>query len=231
MRRIADHVAEVARLPDRRPAVHERLRPPHAPTLARPGRRRGQRPPGRLRLRGRPRSRDYLAGRAHRRAWRCGRASCAPGFRANVLMGVTSNRVDVKRAGGVDRARARAPRRAPRRPLRAARRVARTVCSSWRGSRWCATRPTTRSAPARSTTWSTRCCTASPRRRRSREGLAERGARDLRPLAGRARSRRCVNPSAARPVGRRRAAWCRRPARAGRRPGPARERVRAARDR
>ena len=40
------------RLPPRRPAVHERHRPPGAPALARSGRGRGQRAPGRLRARG-----------------------------------------------------------------------------------------------------------------------------------------------------------------------------------
>ena len=40
------------RIPHGRPALHERVGPPHAPTLARAGGGRGQRPAGRVRLRG-----------------------------------------------------------------------------------------------------------------------------------------------------------------------------------
>ena len=63
-------------VPHRRPAADERLRPPAAPALAGSGGRRGQRPPGRLRLR------DHLAARLPGHAPRptvssAGRASCA----------------------------------------------------------------------------------------------------------------------------------------------------------
>ena len=47
-----DHVRGGRRLPHRRPALHERVGPPDAPAMARPGRGRGQRPAGRLPLRG-----------------------------------------------------------------------------------------------------------------------------------------------------------------------------------
>ena len=52
VRRTRDHVDEIESLPHRRPAAHERLRPPDAPALAGPGGGRGQRPAGRVRLRG-----------------------------------------------------------------------------------------------------------------------------------------------------------------------------------
>ena len=72
--------------------------------------------------------------------------------------------------GCARRARARAPGRAPGGAVPGSRRSTRTGCSSWPGARWCATPPTTPSVPARSTTWSTPCCTATPRRGRSLRG-------------------------------------------------------------
>ena len=68
------------------------------------------------------------------------------------------------------RARAGAPRRAAGGPVPGAGGRTPTGCSSWPGSRWCATPRTTPSAPVRSTTWSTPCCTATPRRGRSPRG-------------------------------------------------------------
>ena len=86
-----------ARLPDGGAAPHERHRPPAAPAVARPGRRRGQR-----------RSRTTTASSSRRspstspsnrptglRDWR---GELRSGARANVLMGVASNRVDVHQA-------------------------------------------------------------------------------------------------------------------------------------
>ena len=127
-----------------------------------PGRGRGQRPPGRLRLRGHlaPRRTSPPRPPTGSSTWK---GELRSGFRANVLMGVTSNRVDVKRMGGAGRAGARAAGRALGRPV-PARPSWPAACSTWPGGRWSATPPTTRSAPARSTTSSTPCCTASPRR-------------------------------------------------------------------
>ena len=65
--------------------------------------------------------------------------------------------------GRAGRARAGATGRAAGRAVPAGRRRTPPACSSWPGGRWCATPPTTPSAPARSTTWSTPCCTATPR--------------------------------------------------------------------
>ena len=85
------------------------------------------------------------------------------GARANLLMGVTSNRVDVRRAAArAERARSSAGRAAVR-AVPAGRAVARARCWTRRGGPSCATPPTTRCAPARSTTWSTPCCTATAR--------------------------------------------------------------------
>ena len=97
-------------------AVHERHRPPGAPALARPGRGRGQRPPGRLRARGHL-PRRLPGRRPHRRASATWKGELRSGARANVLMGVASNRVDVKRGGGARRAGPRAPGRAAVRPV------------------------------------------------------------------------------------------------------------------
>ena len=100
VRRTARQRGRGGRLPHRRPAVHERVGPPDAPALARPGRGRGQRPAGRVRLRG-----DLappLPGRRRPpRASTRVQGELRSGFRANMLMGVTSNRVDVKRQGAL----------------------------------------------------------------------------------------------------------------------------------
>ena len=118
----------------------------------------------------------YLAGRSTEGlTTRRGRAPL--GLRANMLMGVTSNRVDVKRRGARGRAGARAPGRTLGGPVPGARGSTRTGCSSWPGSRWCATPPTTPSAPARSTTWSTPSCIATPRRGDIAAGLANRAVK------------------------------------------------------
>ena len=96
------------------------------------------------------------------------------GFRSNMLMGVTSNRVDVKRMGALADAGPGAAGRAPRRAVPDAGPVARPSCWPWPGRRWSATPHTIRSAPARSTMWSTPCCTATPRRATIATGLADR---------------------------------------------------------
>ena len=81
------------------------------------------------------------------------------------------------RGGG--RARAGAPGRALLRAVPAGGVVPDGACSGWPGARWCATRPTTPSAPARWTTWSTPCCTATPRRGDIGSGLAERALKSF----------------------------------------------------
>ena len=88
---------------------------------------------------------DYLAGGPHRRAARRGRASCARGRGPNVLMGVASNRVDVKQRRGARRAGPRAAGRAAVRAVPGARGSGPARCWTWPGARWCATPPTTRS--------------------------------------------------------------------------------------
>ncbi len=72
--------------------------------------------------------------------------------------------------GGGGRARAGAPGRALLCAVPAGGVVSRHRCSGWPGWRWCAIRPTIPSAPARWTTWSTPCCTATPRRATSARG-------------------------------------------------------------
>ena len=93
--RLEGHLEEVGELV-RQPAVHERIRPSLSPALVGSGRRRGQPDPGRPRPPGHLPSR--VPGHGTDRVSRLeGRASS--GFRADMLMGVTSNRVDVKRLG------------------------------------------------------------------------------------------------------------------------------------
>ena len=89
------------------------------------------------------------------------------GFRSNMLMGVTSNRVDVKRMGAAGRAGPGASGRTPRRAVRDAGPVARPTARAGLEGDGPQLRRTIRSAPARSTMWSTRCSTATPRRGRS----------------------------------------------------------------
>ena len=89
-----------------------------AAALARPRRRRGERAcRTTTRLRTSRRSPSYLAG-AHRRACRRGEGELRSGARANLLMGVASNRVDVRQRRGARRARARTARRAAERAVR-----------------------------------------------------------------------------------------------------------------
>ena len=96
-RRVRGGAGRPAHRPD---PLDERHRPPDAPAVAGPGGGRGQRPRRRLRaahlLAGRARAR-----RAHRRPARRGRGELRSGARANLLMGVASNRVDVKQAAAV----------------------------------------------------------------------------------------------------------------------------------
>ena len=85
------------------------------------------------------------------------------GARANVLMGVASNRVDVKRAAAI--AERALERRAE--PLWALFQPAESwpgsAAGRWRGARWCATPRTTPPARARWTRSSTPCWFATPR--------------------------------------------------------------------
>ena len=139
---------------------------------------------------------EHVPRRAHRRAARRGPASCAPGARANLLMGVASNRVDVKQAAARRRAGARAAGRAAVGAVPARRRTGPARCSTRRGSRSSATAPTTRSAPARSTRCATPCCTASPRPPRSPTGLTDRALHALGATVGvDGRTPVIVNPS------------------------------------
>ena len=85
--------------PARRPRpLDERHRPPAAPAVARPGRGRGQRPPGRLPAAGRLAGRGRWQARGRSRACRRWTGELRSGSRANLLMGVASNRIDVKQA-------------------------------------------------------------------------------------------------------------------------------------
>jgi hypothetical protein len=84
------------------------------------------------------------------------------GFRSNMLMGVTSNRVDVKRMGALAE-RALERRAEPLAALFEDPRDWPEELLASPGRRWYATRPTIRSVPARSTMSSMRCCIATPR--------------------------------------------------------------------
>ena len=101
------------------------------------------------------------------------------GARANVLMGVASNRVDIKQAAAPRRARPRTARRAaggaahdsqPSTPSR--------PCGS-PGGRSCATRPTTRSAPARTTRSVPQSSTDTREAAQIAEGVTERALKQL----------------------------------------------------
>ncbi len=127
-----------------------------------PGGGRGQRPAGRLRLRG------HLPARVSgRRAptegleqW-TGRAPVGlPGQHADGRHLQPGRREAPGRAG---RAASWSAGPSPWPPCSSRRRPGPSASSTWPGRRWCATRPTTPSAPARSTTWSTPSCTATPR--------------------------------------------------------------------
>ena len=87
------------------------------------GRRRGQRRRRTSTGSRSRRSREYLARAADRRACVTWRGELRSGARANVLMGVASNRVDVHQAARARRARARARRRAAQRAVPPARRL------------------------------------------------------------------------------------------------------------
>ena len=113
------------------------------------------------------------------------------GARANMLMNVISARVDLKRAPPTRRAAARALRRAARRaPWR---RPGRPASWSSPGGGWSRTRPTTRSAAARTTQVVAQVMA------RYRGGRADRrGHRRPRPRAWPARRRRAAGPSSTR---------------------------------
>ena len=122
------------RLPGRRrrrrpAAVDERHRPPDAPALARAGGGRGQRPPGRLRLRVGSLA-GYLAEATTGTASTTSRGELRSGARANLLMGVASNRVDVHQASAAGRARPGAAGRAAQRPVARRPALARRPCST-----------------------------------------------------------------------------------------------------
>ena len=122
VRRIDDHVPRGRPIPPRRPAAHERLRPPRAPALARARRRRGERHPGRLRfeITSLP---QYLAD--------------APAPRASTLAGRAAVRRPGQRADGrhVEPGRRQAPRARGRARPRAAGRAAAPRSSS-RPTHW-----------------------------------------------------------------------------------------------
>ena len=126
VRRVADHEQEIGELPPRRPAVHERHRPPGAPALARAGGGRSQRAPGRLRARG-----DHAARLPGRRPHRGpatleGRAALGGAGQRPHGRGVEPGRREA--GGGAGRAGPRAPGRAaqcavPAAPRRGPRRL------------------------------------------------------------------------------------------------------------
>ena len=139
------------------------------------------------------------------RAWRTWQGELRSGSRANLLMGVTSNRVDVKR-----------PAAAAERDARAAGRAAAPPCSgrpaAWPGRllelAWLEV--------VRNSAHDSICaCSVDDvvdavlhryaEARQIADGLADRALERLRPLAGRARARACVNPSPAPRLGRGRA--------------------------
>ncbi len=108
----------------------------------------------------------YLSGQSREGLTRV-QGELRSGYRANMLMGVTSNRVDVKRLGAL--AERELERRAE--PLCAlfepADAYPSRLLETWPGARWSGTRLTTPSAPARSTTSWTQSCTATRRPARS----------------------------------------------------------------
>ena len=101
-----------------------------------------------------------------------GHGELRSGARANMLMGVTSARIDVKQAAGARRARSSSatPSRSPRSTAATGRRA----CSSSPGGGSSTTPPTTRSAAAPSTPSSPRSWSASPRPSRSARGIVDR---------------------------------------------------------
>ena len=153
--------------PGRRPgALDERHRPPPPPGPPRPGGGRGQRPAGRLPPRGHLARRTTSRGRgadADGAAAGRGRGELRSGARANLLMGVASNRVDVHQAEMRTTRAARADRRAALRALPAGRPLARPLPRRGVARGHPQLAPTTRSAPARSTRWAGPSSTASTR--------------------------------------------------------------------
>ena len=159
--------ARPARLGD--DAVDERHRPPDAAAVARTRRRRGQRDAGRLRVR-RHQSSPSTCPTQPIDGLVTVEGELRSGARANLLMGVGSNRVDVHRAcAAAERSLERRAEPlsalflpADRLPARAGRRS--------RGATSSATARTTRRARAASTKSSTRCSSATTKRARSATG-------------------------------------------------------------
>ena len=104
-----EHELGPARL--RRHAADERHRPPDAAAVARAGRRRGERGAGRVRVR-RHVARPSTSPTSRPTGSRPSPGELRSGARANLLMGVASNRVDVHQACARGRAVARAAGRA-----------------------------------------------------------------------------------------------------------------------
>ena len=151
-------------VPPRRPAADERLRPPRPPAVARSRRRRGQRHPGRLRLR------DHVARRStsptRRPTGWSWKGELRSGARANLLMGVpptgsTSSGPPAPPSGPSNGGPSRTP------PSSSRPTYGPPACSISPGSTSSATPPTTRSAPAPSTPSSTPSSTALPKPGRS----------------------------------------------------------------
>ena len=135
------------------------------------------------------------------------------GARANMLMNVTSARIDLKVAAGARRARSSSA--TPSRWRRSTAAPGRRACSSSPGGGWSTTPPTTRSAAARTTRSSPRSSTryaeaeqiGRGHRRPPRSGAlaARRAARSAgrrQPVAGRPDRRGRARPRRARPTGR-----------------------------
>ena len=169
-----------------RHAPHERLRPPAPPAVARRRGGRGQRPPGRVPLRGHV-ARRVRARAAHRRPRPRGTASCAPAHAPTCSWAwrrtgstCTSSRPTPSAASSATPNRCR--RCCSRRPTTPPR------CSTSDGVSWCSTARTTRRARAAPTTWSRRCGCATRRRATSaRRSRARRCARSPPPSTSRRR--------------------------------------------
>ena len=156
-------------LPPRRTAAHERLGPPARPSPGSAG--WSPRPtPSRTTTVFEITSLPSTWPPRPPRGSSAGRASCArePGPTCSWASPPTGSTSSGRRP--VTERAARAPGRALRRPLPARRTLAGPAPRAGLAARWCATPPTTRSAPARSTRWSTPSSTATPRPARSPRG-------------------------------------------------------------
>ena len=167
-----------------------------APAVAGPGRGRGQRARRTTTtLERHARWPSTSRPRADRGPARAGRASCAPGARANLLMGVASNRVDVKQAAAARRARARAAGRAAVRAVPAGRALARRAARRGLARGHPQRRPRLDLRLLGRRGRATPCCTATPRPARSPTGSTDRAVRGARPIAADGTGPLRVNPS------------------------------------